>query len=77
MKDWPSERVKAVDLPASAFPFRMQVLNAETREILANWKITGPGVLPIPGRDTWKVPTAMRFIYPGGEIYEYEPEEGE
>jgi hypothetical protein len=42
---------KFTDLPASAFPFKVELLDAETREVVWSATSDGPGVMRIPGPD--------------------------
>ena len=38
------------DLPASAFPFTLQLIDAKTRRVRWRQKITGPAVIRVPSR---------------------------
>lgn len=39
------------DLPASAFPLVLELLDAGTREVVWAVTVDGPGVVRVPGRD--------------------------
>ena len=39
------------DFPASAFPFTVELLQADTREVVWKTTVDGPGLLIVPGLD--------------------------
>lgn len=39
------------DLPADAFPFTMEILDADTREVVWAVTVDGPGAIRVPGLD--------------------------
>lgn len=62
------------DLPASAFPFVMEILDAATREVVWTAEVKGPGALRIPGTDeTGGGPKAVRLTFADGTVQETEP----
>jgi len=62
------------DLPRSAFPFVIELLNAESRQVVWSAEVAGPGALRIPGRDeTGGRPVAVRVTYADGTVCVDEP----
>jgi hypothetical protein len=63
------------DLPASAFPFTMELLDAETREVRWSQRVTGPAAVRVPSRDEINngKPLASRVTFADGEVVETEP----
>jgi hypothetical protein len=63
--------VKSADLPASAFPLTVEVLDAETREVVWSATADGPGAMRIPGPDELGPrPKAARVTYADGTVQE-------
>jgi hypothetical protein len=57
------------DLPAAAFPFTIELLNADTREVVWTVTVDGPGVITVPGRDvTGPGRKIARITYPDGTV---------
>jgi hypothetical protein len=65
------------DLPASSFPFTMELLDAETREVCWSATADGPGALRIPSKHEVNGGKLMacRVTSGNGEVVEMEPEE--
>jgi hypothetical protein len=63
------------DLPASSFPFTMELLDVETREVCWSATADGPGVVRIPGKEETNggKPVAVRVTFGNGEVVEMEP----
>jgi hypothetical protein len=64
------------DLPADAFPFTMELLDAETREVCWSATADGPGAVRVPSRDEVNGgrPTAARVTLGNGKVSVAEPE---
>jgi hypothetical protein len=60
------------DLPASAFPFTMELLDAETREVRWSQKVTGAAAIRVPSRDEINdgKPLTSRITFADGEVVE-------
>jgi hypothetical protein len=65
------------DLPASAYPFTIEMLDAVTREVC--WSVTAaaPGAVRIPGKHETNggKPVACRVTFGNGEVSVAEPGE--
>ena len=65
---------KFTDLPARAFPFKVELLDAETREVVWSATSDGPGVMRIPGLgETGPRPKAVRVTLADGTVQESDP----
>jgi hypothetical protein len=63
--------VKFHDLPAAAFPFTVELLDAETREVVWTAVVDGPGTLRVPGPDELGPRLkAARVTYADGTVEE-------
>ena len=62
--------VKFRDLPADAFPFTMELLDAETREVRWSVRVDGPGATKVPGRNEINEgrPVIARIIRKDGTV---------
>jgi hypothetical protein len=56
------------DLPRSRYPFTMQLLDDQTREVVWELEVTGPGAIRIPGvqESNGGRPVAVRIRYADG-----------
>lgn len=65
------------DLPASAFPLVMELLDARTRKVRWTTAVTGPGEVRIPGNAETNggKPVIARVTFADGEVFEAEPGE--
>jgi hypothetical protein len=62
---------KFTDLPARAFPFKVELLDAETREVVWSATAAGPGALWIPGQDELgSRPKVARVTFADGIVRE-------
>ena len=62
------------DLPASSFPFTIEILDNATREVAWSEEVTGPGAVRIPGLDeTGESPKAVRLSFADGQVVELNP----
>ena len=63
------------DLPPDSFPFTMELLDAETREVRWSATADGPGAVRIPGSHETNggKPVAVRVTFGSGEVVEMEP----
>lgn len=58
---------RSVDLPAAAFPFTVELLDAETRDVLWQVAVTDPGALRVPGKaELGGRATTVRIKYADG-----------
>ena len=64
------------DLPADAFPFKVELLDAVTREVCWEAEADGPGAMRIPSWDEVNDgrPVAARITLGTGEVSVMEPE---
>jgi hypothetical protein len=58
------------DLPASAFPLVMELLDAKTRKVRWTATVTGPGGVRIPGKAEINAgkPVLARVTFADGEV---------
>ena len=59
-----------VDLPAAAFPFTVELLDAN-RKVVWSTTVTGPGAVHVPGpAELGPGPRTARVTYPDGTVDE-------
>lgn len=58
------------DLPAEAFPFTIEFLRHDTREVVHSILVDGPGVIAVPALAGKHGPIDVRLVTPQG-IQEY------
>ena len=69
--------MKFHDLSADSFPFTMELLDAETREVCWTATADGPGAVQVPGYREVNdgKPVAVRMTFGNGEVSVVEPGE--
>lgn len=62
------------DLPATAFPFTVQLVRADTQQVVWETRVSGPGVIHVPGMAAeLGVPVMARLVLPDGHVIEEGP----
>jgi hypothetical protein len=67
-----SPDARYTDLPASAFPFTLELLDAKTRKVRWSTTVPGPGVVKVPSKDEINGGRAViaRVSFADGEVRE-------
>jgi hypothetical protein len=69
----PSKPFAFHNLPAEAFPFTIELLDAGTRNVVWTTTVTGPGVVDVPGPDkTGPGRKIARVTFPDDTVEEAE-----
>jgi hypothetical protein len=66
----PSKPFAFHNLPAEAFPFTIELLDAGTRKVVWTATVDGPGVVAVPGLGPGK--RIARVTFPDGTVEEAE-----
>lgn len=61
-----TDNVAFGDLPADAFPFTIQFLRHDTREVVHSIYVDGPGAIAVPALKDKYGPIDVRMITPQG-----------
>lgn len=58
------------DLPAELFPFTVEYLDADSKQVVESTTVEGPGAIQIPGKEALGVrATIVHFIFPQVEFW--------
>jgi len=66
-----SDKQPLFDLPPEAYPFTVEFLRSDTKEVVHTIHVPGPGAVTVPGlRQQYGVEMEVRVTYADGEVSE-------